>query len=733
MPTSLFTTQTPSVPDASDNGMTYELGTKFQSNRAGEITAIRYWKAASDSGTHEGRIWAISGGIPLATITFTNETASGWQQQNLTTPLSIQANTTHVVSVNSNGFFPVTNSGLAISVSNGELSSIADGSNGVFGNPGVFPTNSYQSSNYFRDIVFVASNSSMISKVSGDNQSASAGTTLSNPFVVQVNDSSGNPQAGITVSFNVTTGGGSVSPTSAVTNTSGQASTVLKLGPTTGANRVNASAAGTSVTFTAVANPNAIYLENQKQGTTAWKITNQATTEIAGYAAATSVNRGGSLPIKVSLARTGNYTIDIYRLGYYGGAGGTFITSSGTLRGANRAIPTPDPKTLLIQCNWPTSYTLQVGANWTSGLYIAKLTDQRTGKQSQVWFVVRDDNSTSDILFQSSFTTFLAYNSYGGRSLYGFGNPDGQRAFKVSFDRPFSQTTFGSGEFNNILRWEYNMVRWLESQSYDISYVTSVDIHSNPQLLSQHKLFLSVGHDEYWSLEQRNSVEQARNTGLNLAFFSANTAYWRVRFENSSTGVANRVTACYKDDWQQDPAAASNSSAATNKFRSPQNNRPENALLGVMYVADKDDVYAGYDFVVTNSADPYYANTGLQNGDRLGRLVGFEWDAVINNGFGPPGLVVLSQSPFPPEQQPPSATDADLPVGTDPLLSNAVRYTAASGAKVFATGSIQWMWGLDSADVPSPREDLRAKQIAINVFADMQARPLTPDANLTVP
>jgi hypothetical protein len=397
---------------------------------------------------------------------------------------------------------------------------------------------------------------------------------------------------------------------------------VLTLGSTKEVNRVNA-----------------IVLENQKPGTTAWKITNQATTEIAGYASATSVNKGGSLPIKVSLAQQGNYTLDVYRLGYYGGTGGRLITSSGTLRGSNQPIPRPARGTLLIQCNWKTSFTLQTAADWTSGLYIAKLTDQRTGKQSQIWFVVRDDNSTSDILFQSSFTTYLAYNTFGGRSLYGFGNPDGQRAFKVSFDRPFAQTN-GSGEFNNLLRWEYNMVRWLESQGYDVSYVTGVDIHSNAQLLRQHRLFLSVGHDEYWSLEQRNAVEQARNTGLNLCFFSANSAYWRVRFENSSTGVPNRVMACYKDDWQQDPAAASNPSTATNKFRSPQNNRPENALLGVMYVADKDVVYGGYDFVVSNSADPYYANTGLQNGDRLSQLVGFEWDAVVNNGASPSGLVV---------------------------------------------------------------------------------------------
>jgi hypothetical protein len=377
--------------------------------------------------------------------------------------------------------------------------------------------------------------------------------------------------------------------------------------------------------------------------------------------------------------------------------------------------------TRLVECNWSTSYTLEVGADWTSGLYIAKLIDQG-GKQSQVWFVVRDDSSNSDVLFQSSFTTFLAYCSTGGYSLYGFNSIDGQRAFKVSYDRPFDQT-LGSGEFNDLLRWEYNMARWLESQSYDVSYVTNMDVHSNPNLLLQHKVFLSVGHDEYWSLEERNNVEQARDAGVNLAFFSANSAYWRVRFEDNSSGEPNRIMVCYKDQATE--------TEPTNKFRSPPTNRPESQLLGVMYIDYDDIVYGGYNFIVKNSNDPYYANTGLQDGNTLSQLVGFEWD-IINPNASPGNLVILGESQF----TEPSLDAEDLegfPPGTNPRIAHAVRYTAPSGAKVFATGSIQWMWGLDSDGVIGFREDDRAKQIAVNVLADMGAKPLTPGANIIVP
>ena len=208
-----------------------------------------------------------------------------------------------------------------------------------------------------------------------------------------------------------------------------------------------------------------------------------------------------------------------------------------------------------------------------------------------------------------------------------------------------------------------------------------------------------------------------------------------MRFENGSVGGTNRVMACYKD--------AATESEPTDKYRR-LNNRPENALLGVMYNGDRDNLYntwddiynptyGGYDFVITSSNDPYYANTGLNNGDTLNALVGFEWDVTFNNGAAPSNLVILAESPV-------NATTVDDADGNDrstpsgtPQTSNAVRYTAASGAKVFSTGSMQWMWGLDSDGVTPNRTDRRAKQIATNVLADMGARPVNPDIDIIVP
>jgi hypothetical protein len=131
---------------------TYELGVKIQVARAAQITAVRYYREPGETGTHVGRIWSASG-TPLATVTFTGETASGWQTQALDTPIDIPANTTYVVSVNRNDYYGFTPAGLLSSVVSGPLQSVV-GSNGVYGlAAGDFPSFSYNSSNYFTDVV----------------------------------------------------------------------------------------------------------------------------------------------------------------------------------------------------------------------------------------------------------------------------------------------------------------------------------------------------------------------------------------------------------------------------------------------------------------------------------------------------------------------------------------------------------------------------------------------------
>jgi hypothetical protein len=466
-------------------------------------------------------------------------------------------------------------------------------------------------------------------------------------------------------------------------------------------------------------------IENRKPGTAGVLTTLIAryihrSETIAGYADATSVDRGGHIRFKVSTSQPGAYTIEVYRMGFYGGAGTRLVASSGVLQGATqRACEITDPATHLMECDWTDSYTLAVGTDWTSGLYLAVLTHVATGRESPIYFIVRDDARHSDIVFQSSRTTGLAYNSWGNAteqySLYPHNSTNGIRAEKVSFDRPTTD--------RDVLNFEFQMLRWLESQGYDVTYITNMDVHTNAAQLLNHKIFLSVGHDEYWSKEMRDGIEAARDAGVNLGFFSANTAYWRVRFEPSSRGKADRVMVCYKDARvTPDPVAP------TYRWRDPPNNRPENALLGVMYIGRQDGgFYGGFDWRVENATDPYFASTGLERGSTLSELVGYEWDGVVDNGFSPPGLVILGASPVTP-----AVVATGIP-RTATQMSHATRYTSSSGGQVFATGSIHWMWSLDSTLVDPPRVDARAQQFAVNVLGNMGARPATPSSGIVVP
>lgn len=451
---------------------------------------------------------------------------------------------------------------------------------------------------------------------------------------------------------------------------------------------------------------NPIQTENAKPGTWEWQIDDLAReSEIEGYASQTSINRGTSIKFYVN-TRESKFQLEIFRLGWYGGMGGRRMTNPIRLNGVNQTIPQPAADTGLIECNWKVSYTLNVPkradvTDWCSGVYLAKLTALSSYKQSYIVFVVRDDDRSSPYLFQSSVTTFQAYNGWGGKSLYDYNSIDG-RAYVVSFNRPYDDGG-GTGHLAaDWAGWEQNMLRFLEREGYDVTYCTDIDTHSKSTLLHTHKAFLSVGHDEYWSWQMRQNVENAlKNKAVNLGFFTANAAYWQIRFEADSSGQANRRMVCYKDAYLYDPYYANSSTRkyTTVQWRDPIVNRPEDALLGVMY-----EYYpVNGDIVVENTNHWVYAKTGLRDGDRLSGLLGYEADRIFGNA--PSTLVRLAHSPL----------DADGVVG----YSDMTTYSLSNGAQVFATGSIQFAWGLDDLYAWIVHPDLvspQAQQMTRNIL-----------------
>ena len=161
---SLFTaSNTPAQTNLND-GPQLEVGVKFQSSVAGQITALKFYRSASDTGADILDLWT-STATNLASVTFTNTAASGWQTVSLATPVAISANTTYVASYHTTGSYVATDNFFTTAFTSGALtapSTTTAGGNGVYAyggtvTAGIFPTNTFGAANYWADVVFASS------------------------------------------------------------------------------------------------------------------------------------------------------------------------------------------------------------------------------------------------------------------------------------------------------------------------------------------------------------------------------------------------------------------------------------------------------------------------------------------------------------------------------------------------------------------------------------------------
>jgi len=497
---------------------------------------------------------------------------------------------------------------------------------------------------------------------------------------------------------------------------------------------------------------NAIEAENCQPGTPSsqWYINGAGSPNIVGFTTDISVNIGQTVSFKISTNAL-SWRIDIYRLGYYQGNGARFITSVSPSVSLPQIQPPclSDGSTGLVDCgNWITSASWAVPSTATSGIYFARLIRLDTGEASPAIFVVRNDSSHSDILVQTSDPTWHAYNGYGGNNLYtgNTGNPAG-RAYKVSYNRPFTVSNGNTWLFTS----ETPMIRWLEANGYDLSYFTGVDTDRNGALITQHKIFMSVAHDEYWSGGQRDNVEAARAARVNLAFFSGNSIFWKTRWEPSvdGTNTPYRTLVCYKerafDNAVIDPQDPPTWTGIwqDRRFSPPADGgRPENALSGTKTGVSAPPNPPSYPINVPQADGRmrFWRNTSIatlgpgQVATLPTGVLGYEWDEDADNGFRPAGLIRLSTT---------TETVADYltfnpspPPGSYGFFSATVThhltmYRAPSGALVFGAGTIQWSWGLDAThDLSGTPTDVNMQQATVNILADMGVQPATLQSGL---
>ncbi|MFN8188814.1 MAG: DUF6605 domain-containing protein, partial [Gaiellales bacterium] len=475
----------------------------------------------------------------------------------------------------------------------------------------------------------------------------------------------------------------------------------------------------------------AIVCENSKQGAppSQWDVAGAGSAGIQGFATDISIDHGGTVDFKVDTAAD-DYRLDIYRMGYYGGDGARQVA---TLE-PSAALPQSQPACLedgatgLVDCgNWAVSASWHVPADAVSGIYFAKLVrEDGTVGSSHIYFVVRDDEGGSDLLFQTSDTTWQAYNRYGGNSLY-TGSPAG-RAYKVSYNRPF--TTRGPTPEDAPFNAEYPMVRWLERNGYDVSYFTGVDGDRYGSEILEHRAFLSVGHDEYWSAGQRANVTAARDAGVDLAFFSGNEIFWKTRWEGSidGSGTAYRTLVSYKETHagaKIDPSPEWTGTWRDDRAFNPEGPQPENELTGTIF-----NVNSGTSEIEVPAAEGklrLWRNTNLDSlapgqSATLGEsTLGYEWDEDLDNGARPPGLIRFSSATRSGVEK---LQDNGSTYASGTATHHVTMYRAASGALVFGAGTIQWSWGLDGEhDGGGSTPDQRMQQATVNLLGDMGVQP----------
>jgi hypothetical protein len=445
--------------------------------------------------------------------------------------------------------------------------------------------------------------------------------------------------------------------------------------------------------------------ENALPGTSDWVIrTLGSEHEIEGYAGKASLSQGESFPLFVSTTAR-SFTATAYRLGWYQGHGARQVWKSKTVSGGAQRAATVSGATNTVTTDWDP--VLQVPTDdWPPGAYLVKL-DADTGAQRYVPVTVRSPSCAGKVVLKSCVQTWQAYNTWGGYDLY-YG-PTGayaERSLVVSLDRPYD-----SNGANMFLTYERNVVKLaeqltMEKGGLDLAYVTSMDIDADPRLLDGASALVSMGHDEYWTPQERANVTAARDQGVNLAFLGANAMFRRTRLQPGARGDARQVV-CYKTAYTQDPMYGKEPAAVTSDWRDGPNPDPESSLIGTIYEGYPVDA----PFVVSSPSSWVYHGTGVSAGDSFPHLVGVEYDRVNPSYPVERPIEVLSHSP--------------LTCGGVASYGDSAYYTHAGGAGVYNCGTMRWVEAIygDQPHGITGATPAFVRQVTTNVLLAFAAGP----------
>ncbi|NUU24412.1 MAG: hypothetical protein HOV68_23350 [Streptomycetaceae bacterium] len=455
--------------------------------------------------------------------------------------------------------------------------------------------------------------------------------------------------------------------------------------------------------------------ENKRPGTGDWRVPERWGADLMGFLDNDSVACGDTVRLRVS--GPGPARVTAYRLGWYGGTGGREVWSSAEVPSAARGKSPVGPPTYTVETNWPVALEFRIGEDWPPGYYMLVLRNPG-GSAYGMQLTVRDDAGDAPLLFQAANLTAQAYNTYGGYGLYSgpkdLSGARTDRARVASFERPYT----GSGYL--VPYWyDAPMVQAIERTGLDVGYVTDIDVDRRPSQLLRHKALIVGGHNEYWTRRMYDAAEAARDRGVNIAFFGANTVYWHARLEASPAGPDRRVAVYRK--LAEDPLAVQDPQQATVTWREAPLNRGEHRLVGATW----GGLGVVGSFRVVDASSWIYAGTGVRDGQVLANSLGGEYDiAVPGDPDTPANLDVIAAAP--------------LRIGPQATMGTMSYYTAPSGGGVFAAGTTYWPCQLRGACHEMPVDPTtrtvleRMTENILKAFAEgpaatkYPARPLLP-------
>ncbi len=431
--------------------------------------------------------------------------------------------------------------------------------------------------------------------------------------------------------------------------------------------------------------------ENAKPGSTDWQLTRMRhdagntirSSLVEGYCSRQSVEAGETLDIMVSTNPARPVMIEIFRTGYYGGCGARLMQVLGPINTTTQPTP-PVGERNIRECQWEPTATITIPDDWVSGVYLGRLTTVPESESEPYWqsyvvFIVRD-NRPADILFQCSDNTWQAYNQWPDKySVYT--HPKGNQGpwADVSFDRPYglypqiyiNPQSMGSGEW---LCFEFPFAYWLEQHGYDVTYCSNSDM-VDPQRGRGSKVFLSVGHDEYWDIRQYENVVALRDAGVNVMFFSGNAVCWVAPLTPSSDGRPMRKM------FRGGPYGGDHRWAVERERDHgpfPHRGPDEGYLMGARNV---EPVNGGGDWTIVKPEHWIFEGLDVKAGDRVPGLIGWEYHGDPPDDIE--GLEVV-------------AAGTAWQGGTRPQQWAATIYPGPRENFVFNASTIFWCQGLSS-------------------------------------